>query len=74
MKSNTIEAGQTLTARSACDSGCIFSATVLDRRGSFATVKIDGHCQPRRVKVRKDDSGEFVFALGLYSMAPLFRP
>ena len=67
----TIQAGQRLTARSVCDYECIFTADVLDRKGAFATVKAQG--STRRVKVFTDDSGEYIFALGRYSMAPVFR-
>jgi hypothetical protein len=66
-----IQAGQKLTARSVCDCQCVFTADVLDRKGTFATVKAQGIA--RRVKVFADDSGEYVFALGRYSMAPIFR-
>ena len=68
----TITAGSKLTARSICDAECIFTATVLDRRGSFAVVRCQGN--EKRVKVRRDDRGEYVFAAGQFSMAPLFRP
>ena len=68
---NEIKSGQVLTARSACDYDCIFSVKVLDRKGSFATV--EAHGEAKRVKIRSDDRGEYVFALGKYSMAPIFR-
>lgn len=67
----TIQAGQTLTARSACDSACVFSAEVLERNGSFVRVRAEGI--ERRVKVSADERGEFVLAMGRYSMAPVFR-
>ena len=66
-----IQSGQVLKARSACDYDCIFSVKVLDRKGSFATVQ--AHGESKRVKVRSDDRGEYVYALGKYSMAPIFR-
>jgi hypothetical protein len=68
----TIQAGQTLKARSICDSGCVFEVAVLERKGSFVRVKAQSI--ERRVKVFTDNRGEYVFALGRYSMAPLFRP
>ena len=72
MKENhTIKSGQILTARSACDYDCIFQAEVIERKKSFATVFIHG--TTRRVKVMSDDSGEFIYALGKFSMAPIFR-
>lgn len=67
----TIEAGQTLTARSVCDSGCIFTAEVLERKGAFVTVKVQGNT--RRVKVMDLGDGEFIHAMGKYSMSPIFR-
>ena len=69
--SNTIKAGQTLTARSICDYDCIFSVKVIQRKGSFVTVEAQGNVS--RKKVMSDDRGEYVYALGKYSMAPIFR-
>jgi hypothetical protein len=68
---NTIQAGQTLKARSACDHDCIFSVEVIERKGSFVTVKAQGNVS--RKKVMTDDRGEYVYAMGKYSMAPIFR-
>jgi predicted choloylglycine hydrolase len=68
----TIQPGQTLTARSACDYECIFRVTVIERKNSFATVKVMG--SEKRVKINKDSCGnEFVYAMGKHSMAPVFR-
>jgi hypothetical protein len=67
-----IKAGQTLTARSICDHDCIFTAEVLERKGKFVRVKTNEG--ERRVMVMRDDQGEYVWALGRFSMAPLFRP
>ena len=68
---NRIAPGQTLTATSACDHNCIFRADVLARNGGFVTVQTGG--KVKRVKVHADsDGGEFIFALGRYSMAPVF--
>ena len=66
-----IEAGQTLTARSVCDSDCVFTAEVLERKGAFVTVKAQGNT--RRMKVMNLGDGEFIYALGKYSMCPIFR-
>jgi hypothetical protein len=68
----TIQPGQTLTARSACNYDCVFSAHVVARKGQFATVTtaMNG---TKRVKIHNDGETEFVFALGRYSMAPVFR-
>ena len=71
VNNNKIEAGQVLTARSACDSACIFSAAIISRSGGFATVKAQGNV--RRVKIFTGPEGEYVYALGRHSMAPIFR-
>jgi len=68
----TISAGQTLKARSICDYEAIFTAEVIERKGSFVTVKAMNNT--KRVKVQKDSDGnEFIYALGKYSMCPIFR-
>ena len=67
----TIQAGQTLNARSVCDSECNFTAEVIARNGAFATVKVQGNT--KRVKVMNHDDGEFLYAMGKYSMCPIFR-
>ncbi len=70
--SKLIKAGQTLSARSICDHNCIFSCTVLSRTAKMATVKVDR--KEKRVKIHTDTDGvEFIFALGQFSMAPIFR-
>lgn len=67
-----IETGATLMARSIGDSECIFTALVIERNKSFVTVKSQGCIS--RVKVKIDNNGnEFCYALGKYSMAPMFR-
>jgi len=67
----TIEAGQTLIARSVCDSDCRFKAVIVSRSGKVAQV----HCQgiDRRVKIHCDEAGEFIYAMGRFSMCPVFR-
>ena len=68
----TITAGQTLKARSIGDADCIFTAEIIERKGSFVTVKAMGNM--KRVKVQKDSDGnEFIYAIGKYSMCPVFR-
>jgi hypothetical protein len=71
MMNNTIQAGQILTARSAFDYNAVFQANVISRKGQFATVY--NGAKVCRVKVKIDDRGEFVMALGRYSFAPVFR-
>ena len=67
----TIKAGQTLTARSIADYECVFSAEILERKGSFVTVKVQGNI--KRMKVHSDSYGELIYAMGKYSMCPIFR-
>ena len=68
---NQIKSGQVLKARSVCDFDCVFSVEVIERKGAFVTVKAQGEI--KRVKVMTDDRGEHIYALGKYSMAPIFR-
>jgi hypothetical protein len=69
---HTINTGATITARSIGDWDCIFTAKVLERKGQFATIKIQGEVV--RKKVQKDSEGnEYIMALGTYSMAPAFK-
>lgn len=68
----TIKSGDKLTARSIGDWNCVYVAEILGRKGKFVTVKADG--REKRVMVRTDHEGnEFIFALGQYSMAPVFK-
>ena len=67
----TIEAGQTIKARSLCDYETTFTAQVIERKGAFVTVKAQGNIS--RMRVRIDNNGEYVYALGRSSMAPKFR-
>ena len=61
----------TLKARSGCDYNCVFTAEILERKGQFVTVKAEG--STKRLKVMADERGEYIWALGRYSMAPVFR-
>lgn len=69
---NTIKAGQTLTARSICDYNCIFTAKVIERKNSMVTVIVNGEKKRCKVKVGYD-GGEYIMAMGTYSMAPVFK-
>ena len=71
---NTIQPNTVITAVSACDSNCIFRAKVLSRKGNFVTLKIEGYKDIVRKKVKVGyDGGEYVMALGEYSLAPAFK-
>ena len=68
---SSIKANQTLTAKSICDSECIFSLNVIERKGNFATVKFQGNT--KRTKVYIDSDGNEYLMPEKYSMAPMFR-
>jgi hypothetical protein len=68
----TIKSNTTITAKSICDADCIFTAEVLERKGNFVTVKVMNEVS--RKKISHDmDGNEVVYALGKYSMCPVFR-
>jgi hypothetical protein len=67
----TIQTGTTLTATSIGDSNCIWTATVIERKGNFITAIINGEVVRKKVNVYNGE--EFVYLLGKYSMAPTFR-
>jgi predicted nucleic acid-binding Zn finger protein len=68
---NTIQTGSILTATSIGDSNCIWTATVIERKGNFITAKINGEVVRKKVNVYNGE--EFVYLLGKYSMCPTFR-
>ena len=67
----TIKANQTLTSSSICDSNCIFSLQVVDRKGKFATISRDGKVNRTKVYVSIITGDEFLMP-DKYSMAPAF--
>lgn len=66
-----IKVGQILTARSTCDCGRVYSAEILERKGAFVTVKV-GYTT-RLVRVLNRGNGEFIYAMGKFSMHPVFH-
>jgi len=68
----TVKAGQTLTARSACDYDTIFECKVLSRTKSMATVLINREEKRCKIYVMNDGSCEYIKPMGSYSMAPIF--
>ncbi len=68
---NTIESNQTLTARSIGDYNCIFTLTVIERKGNFAKIRFQG--SEKRTKVYTDKEGNEYLMPEKYSMAPVFR-
>ena len=65
--------GQQLASRSICDHECIFRATVLKRTAKTVTISRPGR-DDKRCKIHlDDDSHEYIFPYGQYSMAAIFR-
>jgi hypothetical protein len=67
----TIEKNTILKATSVCDSNCVWTAKVIERKGNFITALIQGEIVRKKVKVW--DNEEYVYLLGKYSMAPIFK-
>ena len=59
--------GSEYSARSICDSDCIFTIKVLKRTASFITFS--DHGETRRAKIQTRDGVEGVYPFGRYSMA-----
>jgi hypothetical protein len=71
MTTTTIQKGSILTATSSCDSNCKWTATVLERKGSFIIANVQGEIVRKKVKVWNGE--EYALLLGSYSMAPIFK-
>ena len=70
----TIQPNTTISATLICDSNITINAYVIERKGDFVTLKVDGEKNIVRKKVKKSfDGSEYVFALGSYSMAPSIK-
>jgi hypothetical protein len=67
----TIEKNTILTAISACDSECKWTATVLERKGNFIIALLNGEII--RKKVKSFNGEEYSLLMGSYSMAPIFK-
>jgi hypothetical protein len=73
MSTPQIAPGQILKARAIGDSECIFTCEVIRRNPKTVKVLING--KDKVCKVHTDANGEeYIYALGTYSMAPIFRP
>ena len=66
----TIEKNTILKATSVCDSNCVWTAKVIERKGNFVIALIQGEIVRKKVNVWNNE--EFVYLLGKYSMAPIF--
>lgn len=72
-------ANQEVSTNSICDSNCVFRGTIIKRTAKTVTLKMHGvngiqDMDARRCKIHLDSEGnEFVYPLGRFSMAPIFR-
>ena len=67
----TIQKNSILKATSVCDSNCVWFAKVIERKGNFVVAVINNEIVRKKVNVFNGQ--EFVYLLGKYSMAPIFK-
>jgi len=67
----TIQKDSILKATSICDSNCVWFAKVIERKGNFIIAVINNEIVRKKVNVFNGQ--EFVYLLGKYSMAPIFK-
>ena len=67
----TIKPGTTLIARSIGDYECVFSCKVISRSAKMATVEVNKEL--KRCKIYAHEGVEFIYAMGMYSMCPVFK-
>ncbi len=67
----TITKGSTLKATSIGDSKCVWTASVLERKGNFVIALINGEIILKKVK--SFNGVEYCMLMGNYSMAPTFK-
>ena len=67
----TIQTNSILKATSICDSNCVWFAKVIERKGNFVTALIENEIVRKKVNVFNGQ--EYVYLLGKYSMAPVFK-
>jgi hypothetical protein len=66
-----IEKDSILKATSMCDSNCVWVSKVLERKGNFIIAVINNEIVRKKVNIFNGQ--EFVYLLGKYSMAPIFK-
>jgi len=71
----TFTPGQTVSARSACDSDVVWTFEVVSRTAKFVTLRDLTTSDTMRVGVKTDsfDGGEWALPFGSFSMAPVVR-
>ena len=67
----TIQKDSILKATSICDTNCVWTAKVIERKGNFIIALIDKNIVRKKVNVFNGE--EYVYLLGKYSMAPIFK-
>jgi len=67
----TIQKNSILKATSICDLNCVWFAKVIERKGNFIVAVINNEIVRKKVNVFNGE--EFVYLLGKYSMAPIFK-
>ena len=67
----TIQKDTVLKATSICDSNCVWFAKVIERKGNFVIAVVNNEIVRKKVNVWNDE--EYVYLLGKYSMAPIFK-
>jgi len=72
LKLKKMKSLQTLRTRSICDYNCIFTAELLELKGNWATIFIDGKKVRRKIKTSYDGT-KYILPYGYYSMCPSFE-
>lgn len=67
----TIQKNTILKATSICDNNCVWTAKVIDRKGNFITALLNNEIVRKKINIWNGE--EFVYLLGKYSMAPIFK-
>jgi hypothetical protein len=67
----TIQKNSILKATSICDSNCVWFAKVIERKGNFIIAVVNNEIVRKKVNVFNNE--EYVYLLGKYSMAPIFK-
>lgn len=66
--------GEFVTARSACDSDCVWTFEVIGRTAKFVTIRDTSTGDVSRVGVIASPEGEWARPFGAFSMCPIVRP
>ena len=66
------EVGKSYSTSSACDSECVFTWTVVGRKGQMLTLE-DSRGRTSRRKVAANEDGEWCYPSGKFSMCPVIR-